>query len=339
MDLSRQYKRRIANKLLFIFILGIALAVISIISINVGSSEMTVMESILTLLGKGSDKSKLIVFSIRLPRILGGFFVGIGLALSGMIIQSSLNNPLASPSTIGISAASALGANIAIISFTAFGLKNSSLITAVCSFAASILCMILVIAISNLKGGDKTKVILGGVALNAFFSAITIIIQYFADEVKLAAAVAWTFGDLGRINYEETKLVMAVSVLSTIIVYVYRWKMNAMDSGEQVAHSLGVNTVYMRNLSIFLAAFNTGICVAFVGMIGFVGLLAPQMTKRVIGEDKRFMIPGTILMGAFIVLFSDTVARTIASPLVLPVGAVTSIIGAPVFGYILLKES
>ena len=94
----------------------------------------------------------------------------------------------------------------------------------------------------------------------------------------------------------------------------------------------------MRNLSIFLAALNTGICVAFVGMIGFVGLLAPQITKRVIGEDKRFMIPGTLLRGAFLVLFSDTLARTIASPLVLPVGAITSILGAPVFVYILLKE-
>ena len=131
---------------------------------------------------------------------------------------------------------------------------------------------------------------------------------------------------------------MVVSLLSSLIVYLYRWHMNAMDSGEHTAHSLGVDTRGMRNLSIFLAALNTGISVAFVGVIGFVGLLAPQVTKRIIGEDKRFMIPGTLLMGAFLVLFSDTLARTVSAPLVLPVGAITSILGAPVFVYILLKE-
>ena len=339
MDLKEQYKKRISQKIGFLIALVIALIVITIISVNVGSSDMTVRESILTLIGKGNDKSNLIVFGIRLPRILGGFFVGIGIALSGMIIQSSLNNPLASPSTIGISSASALGANIAIIVLSGLGIEAGSLFTALCSFVASALCMILVLAISNLKRADKTKVILAGVALNALFSAITIIIQYFADETKLAAAVAWTFGDLGRVNYNEVIIIMLTAIISSVIVYIYRWNMNAMDSGEQVAHSLGVNTVYMRNLSIFLAAFNTGICVAFVGVIGFVGLLAPQLTKRIIGEDKRFMIPGCVLMGAFIVLFSDMLARTIASPLVLPVGAITSMIGAPVFGYILLKEN
>ena len=299
---------------------------------------MTIGESVLTLFGRGSEKSRFIVWGIRLPRVMGGFFVGIGTALSGMIIQSSLNNPLASPSTLGISSASALGANIAIITLARIGIQASSAMTAAFAFASSILCMLLVLGISSLRRADKTTVILAGVALNSLFSAVTIIIQYFADETKLAAAVAWTFGDLGRINFREIAIVMAVSVVSSAVIYLYRWNLNAMDSGEHTAHSLGVNTKFMRNLSIFLAALNTGICVAFVGVIGFVGLLAPQITKRVIGEDKRFMIPGTLLMGAFLVLFSDTLARTIAAPLVLPVGAITSILGAPVFVYILLKE-
>ena len=156
MDIKEQYKKRITQKIIFLISLVIALIFITIISINVGSSGMTVKESISTLLGNGNDKSNLIVFGIRLPRILGGFFVGIGIALSGMIIQSSLNNPLASPSTIGISSASALGANIAIIVLSGFGMEAGSMVTAICSFIASALCMILVLAISNLKRSDKT---------------------------------------------------------------------------------------------------------------------------------------------------------------------------------------
>lgn len=338
LDINLKYRERIAFKKAFLIFLCGVLVFIAILSINVGSSGMSIWDSFLALVGRGSDKSRFIVYGIRLPRVLGGFFVGIGTALSGMIIQSSLNNPLASPSTLGISSASALGANIAIITLARFGIEAGSMMTAGFAFIASVLCMLLVLAISSLRRADKTTVILAGVALNSLFSAITIIIQYFADETKLAAAVAWTFGDLGRINFHEIAIVMVVSLLSSLIVYLYRWHMNAMDSGEHTAHSLGVDTRGMRNLSIFLAALNTGISVAFVGVIGFVGLLAPQVTKRIIGEDKRFMIPGTLLMGAFLVLFSDTLARTVSAPLVLPVGAITSILGAPVFVYILLKE-
>lgn len=337
MKLLEKVQARIAFKRTFLIGLFIVLVGIGIVSLNVGSSGMTISESIRTLAGLGSEKSRFIVFAIRLPRIIGGVFVGMGIALSGMVIQTSLNNPLASPSTLGISSASALGANIAIITMARFGFEVSAALTGLCSFIAAVGCMILVLAISSLRRSDKTMVILAGVALNSIFSAATIIIQYFANETQLAAAVSWTFGDLGRINFEEIRIVAIVTVLSALMMYARRWDLNAMDSGEHTAHSLGVNTRSLRNLSIFVAAINTGVSVAFVGMIGFVGLLAPQITKRIIGEDKRFMILGTLLMGAVIVLFSDTLARTIAAPLVLPVGAITSLIGAPVFVYILLK--
>ena len=137
---------------------------------------------------------------------------------------------------------------------------------------------------------------------------------------------------MARIDYSEIKIVATVTVLSIWAVYVLRWRFNAMDMGEGTAHSLGVDTKLLRNASILIAALNTGVCVAFAGIIGFVGI------KRVIGEDKRYMIPATLLMGALIVLVGDALARTAAAPLVLPVGAITSALGAPVFVYILLKE-
>ncbi|NLN97029.1 MAG: iron ABC transporter permease [Eubacteriaceae bacterium] len=337
-DLRVKYAAYINKKNVFLLFLLIMLCITSIASLNIGSSNMTVGQSIMTLLGKGSKQFNHIVFNIRLPRVIGGLFVGMSMALSGMIIQSTLNNPLASPSTLGISNASAFGANIALIVFSTMGITSTPIVTSAVSFLAAMLCMILVIGISNIKGAGKTFVILAGVALNSLFAAAITVIQYLADETQLATAVSWTFGDLGRITYPQIKIVSATTLLSALVVYMMRWSYNAMDMGERTAHSIGVNTKNMRNISIFLAALNTGVSVAFVGMIGFVGLLAPQITKRVIGEDKRYMLPGTLLMGALVVILSDSMARSLWAPIVLPVGAITSFLGALLFLYILFKK-
>lgn len=332
------YRKKLAFKFVFILILLAILFLLFFYSINVGSSSMSFVDSLNAILGKGNEKYAHIIFNIRLPRLLGAIVVGMSIALSGMIIQSSMNNPLASPSTLGISSASALGANICIVLFAKLGLEPTMSMTGFASFLAAMLCMILVLAISKLNRADKTLVILSGVAFNALFSAIITMLQYFADDRTLASAVSWTFGDLGRIDYNEVLIVFLVLMFSSFVMYLLRWKINAMDMGEATAHSLGVNVKRMRNISIFIASLNAGLTVAFVGMIGFVGLLAPQITKRVVGEDKRFMMPSTMLLGAVIVVFCDTVARTVAAPLILPVGAVTSLFGAPLFVYILLKE-
>lgn len=338
MYLRKQYQRHIWRKKAFIVWLLFLTVIFFLFSLYLGSSQMTMKESFMVLVGYGDSNMQSIVLHIRVPRIIGGLFVGVSIALSGLIVQSALNNPLASPSTIGISAASAAGANIALIVFAHFGIEASVSLTAISSFVMAMICMLLVLGISSLRMVGKTTVILAGTAFHALFMALITIIQYFADDTELASAVSWTFGDLGRIHFDGIVIVGMVTTLSALIVYFLRWHMNAMDMGERAAHSLGVNAKRMRNISIFIAALNTGVSVALVGIIGFVGLLAPQLTKRVIGEDKRFMLPATLLMGACIVLFSDCIARTLISPLTLPVGAVTSVFGAPLFLYILLKE-
>ena len=324
MSLEKSYRNLLYRKVLYILLLLIILFINILISVNMGSSEMTIQESLLTLLGKGTDITKHIVFNIRLPRILGGLFIGMNLAMSGMIIQSVLNNPLASPSTLGISNASVLGANIALIVFSGMGIEVGMATTGILSFVFAMICTLIVLWFSSLKRANRSTVLLLGVALNAMFSAMTILIQFFSTDEQIASAVSWTFG--------------MFFILSSMIIYQFRWKYNAMDMGESVAHSLGINIRFMRNLSILLASLNTGIGVAYVGIIGFVGLLAPQLTRIIIGDDKRFMFPATVLLGAVIVLFSDTLARVIVKPSILPVGAITSLIGAPFFLYMLIKE-
>lgn len=317
--------------------LSIILVIVCILSINVGSSNMTFLQSILAIVGRGTPLATHIVFSIRLPRVIGGILIGMNIGLSGMLIQTVMNNPLASPSTMGIANASAFGANVGLIILARLG-YNSSILVSFTSFLAALLCLILVLFISNIKKYSRSSIILAGVAIGSLFSAGTTLIQYFADDTEIASAVFWTFGDLSRINYEHTKIMFVITMISFVVFYHLKWDLNCMDLGEETAHSLGVDTVKVRNMAVLFAAINTGISVAFVGMIGFVGLLAPQITKRVIGEDKRYMIIGTLLMGAIIILVSDTIARTIMAPTVLPVGVVTSFLGAPLFIYILLKE-
>ncbi len=336
-DIKKTYQQYIRKKKTFLFFLLLLLVICSIISLHVGSSKMTVVESFAVLLGNENATLREIIFQIRLPRLLGGLLIGMNLALSGLIIQSSLNNPLASPTTIGISSASAAGANVALILFSRWGIERNLWLTALSSFLMAMACMSLVLLISNLRTANKTTVVLAGTAFHALFLAFITIIQYFADDTELASAVAWTFGDLGRVHFDEIVILAVVTALSVLCMYALRWQMNALDMGEQSAHSLGIPVRHLRNLCILIAALNTGVSVAFAGIIGFVGLLAPQMTKRLIGEDKRFMIPAALLSGACIVLASDALARVVVAPLVLPVGAVTSLFGAPLFLYVLLK--
>lgn len=338
MKINEVYKSFIKKKIVFIFTLTCLMIVLMLISVNIGSSGMTVKESLLTFIGQGTELSNHIVFKIRMPRVIGGIFVGMSIALSGMLVQTVLNNSLASPSTLGITNASAFGANLALIFLSNMGMTVSPIIVSFSSFMSAMLCMMLILVVANIRQFSKSSIILAGVAFGSLFSAATVMLQYFADDTQIATAVFWTFGDLGRIQYPQIKVLATISILSAALFYYLRWNLNAMDMGETTAHSLGVDVKKMRNLSILIAALNTGVSVAFVGMIGFIGLLSPQITKRIIGEDKRFMLPATLLMGATITLASDTLARTIIAPVVLPVGAITSFLGAPLFIYILLKE-
>lgn len=338
MEIHNGYKSFIKKKMLFILLLLVALILLVLVSINIGSSEMTIKDSLLTFIGQGNELSNHIVFKIRMPRVIGGIFVGMSIALSGMLVQTVLNNSLASPSTLGITNASAFGANVALLLIANMGIAVSPVFVSFCSFISAMICMSMILIVANRRQFSKSSIILAGVAFGSLFSAATIMLQYFADDTQIASAVFWTFGDLGRIKYSQIKVLVIISLLSSAVFYKLRWDLNAMDMGESTAHSLGINVKHLRNLSIFVAALNTGVSVAFVGMIGFIGLLSPQITKRIIGEDKRFMLPATLLMGANITLLSDTVARTIIAPTVLPVGAITSFLGAPLFIYILLKE-
>lgn len=339
------YLQDTRQKMLLIWGIGFVAVVVALYSLNKGSVNVTPREIIQALFGVDAGLSNIVLWNIRLPRILAGLIAGAGLALAGCVMQTGLRNPLASPSTLGLSSAAAFGANIAIVFFGAGAARNTAgavtiynpYVVTLFAFIFSVVAMFLILTLARLKGFSPEAIILAGVAFSSLFSAGSALIQYFAEDYQIAAMIFWTFGDLGRVAWPEIGILSFFTLLAFIYFLLHRWDLNALDSGDDVAKSLGVNTDSLRFKTMLLASLLTAINVSFLGIIGFVGLIAPQMMRRVIGLNHRFLIPASAVTGAAVLLLSDTIARTVISPVVLPVGAITSFFGAPLFLFLLIK--
>ncbi len=326
-------------------LLGVT-ALFMALSVNAGAASMSPWDVLKTLTGLGDERSLVVIWKIRMPRVIAGVVAGAGLSIAGCVMQTCLKNPLAAPSTLGISAAATFGANLAIVVFGAGTIMdtasdavviNNPYAVTICAFICSMSAVMLIMALSGLRGFSPESIVLAGVALSSLFSAGTTLIQYFGNDVKIAAALFWTFGDLGRVSWREVAILTVLTVVCIFYFMLMRWNYNAMANGDETAKSLGVRTSSVRFWGLIATSLLTAVSVSFMGMIGFIGLIGPQIMKRIIGADHRFLIPASALMGAVILLMADTVARTIISPIILPVGAITSLLGAPMFFYLLLK--
>lgn len=347
-DQRAQYWVSIKRKKALILVLAVLSLFISIIALNAGASKYSISEVLSALLGVGEPNVVMVVRNLRLPRLMAGIIAGAGLSLAGCIMQNNLRNPLASPSTLGISNAAAFGANVSIILLGSGSVLNTGLgeiiidnpySVTVIALAFSLLATLLIMTLSTLRGFSSEAIILAGVALSSLFSAGTMIIQYFAtDNIQIASVVFWTFGNLGRASWKEIVIMGVIVAVCLVYFLIRRWDYNAIDSGEETAKSLGVNTEKVRLGGMFASALISAVTVSFLGIIGFIGLVAPQITKRIIGNDKRFLIPASALVGIIVLLGSDTLARTLLSPRTLPVGAITSFLGAPLFLYLLMRK-
>jgi len=325
--------------------LGLATLAAALLSIMAGSAGLTVRDVALTLVGRGTEQQHTVIFGIRLPRVIAAMVGGIGLAATGCAMQSLLRNPLASASTLGVSQGAAFGAAFAIVILGA-GVQfqtpdgvtiNNPWLVSICAFGFSMLSTLVVLGLSKFRQITPEAMVLSGVALSALFSGGTTIMQYFADDVSLAAIVFWTFGDLGRASWQQAGIMAGVSLLSFLYFLFNRWNFNALQSGEDTAKGLGVNVDTMRLVGMVVCSFTASVIVSFVGIINFIGLIAPHFVRRLVGSDYRFLLPGSALVGALLLLLSDTLARVVLAPVVLPIGAITSFLGAPLFLYLLFK--
>jgi len=345
-SMTSDYLSLARRKRMLILAMFILLMVLMGFAMSVGAVEVAFTRLIKTLINQGDVYEKIVVWQIRLPRILTGVIAGSGLAVSGCMMQTSLKNPIASPATLGIANAAAFGANVAIVCFGAGQIKYTTseaisishpLIVTSAAFFFSVLAMIAILSLAKLRHFSPESVILSGVAFGSLFSAGSTLIQYFADDVQVAAMVFWTFGDLGRVSWANLAVIAVVNVIGLIYFLFNRWQFNALDTSDATAMSLGVDVEKIRFVSMIIATLMTAVLVAFMGVIGFVGLIAPQMMRRIIGADHRFLVPASALMGAILLLVADVIARMLLSPVILPVGAITSFFGAPLFLYLLLK--
>lgn len=346
--IADDYISYIQSKYYFGFGLILLTLFMALLAINSGSADLSFRETAMTLIGNGSKISDTVIWNIRMPRIIAAIVAGGGLSIAGSVLQNNLRNPLASPSTLGVSSAAAFGANFAIIILGAGAIKNSSAeainignpyLVTICAFASSMIATFIILGLAKLKKFTPEAVILAGVALSSLFSAGTTLIQYFAEENQVAAAVFWTFGDLGRVSWNEVYILCFINIIAVIYFMFKRWDYNTLDCGEETAKSLGVNVEKLRCIGMVIASLITSVSVAFLGVIGFVGLIAPQIVRRIVGNDQRFLIPIATIIGSLILLVADTLARTLISPVILPVGALTSFFGAPLFLYMLMQRS
>ena len=330
-----------------IIILVISVITLGFVCLFVGSSHMSIKECFDALFGKGSAAQVRIIQNIRIPRVLAAIIAGAGLSVAGLIMQTNLNNPMASPATLGVSNAAVFGANLSIIAFAGGFLSTGNNLnsytvganpysTSLMAFIFSTFSIVLILGLCRLRSFRPGIVVLAGVAIGSVWTAATTILQFYATDVGLSAAVIWTFGDLGRATY-KTDIIMAIVVVVGLTVFIITsWRLNALLTGDAAAKSMGVNVNTLRFVSMLMASMITAVCVSFLGMIGFVGIICPHVIKKIIGQDHRVSIPASALAGSILLLLADTLSRSMGNGSALPVGAITSILGAPFFLAIIL---
>lgn len=345
-DTVEGYLSHSKRKVLIILGLLALTLIMMVIAINAGAANTSPGQVLRALFGLAEDNSGIVIWNIRLPRVVTAVVAGMGLAVAGTVMQTSLRNPLASPFTLSIANAAAFGANLAIVFFGAGTLHSSThdavfianpYTVSISAFSFAMLAMLAILMLARFRGFTPESVVLSGVALSSLFTAGTTLIQYFADDVQVASMVFWTFGDLGRVSWREVGILAVITLVALVFFFLRRWDYNALDSGEDTAWGLGVDVSKLRFWTLLISSLVTAVAVSFMGIIGFIGLIAPHMMRRVLGVDNRFLIPASALTGSALLLIADTLARTIVSPVVLPVGAITSFCGAPLFLFILSR--
>ena len=340
-SLLLQKKRERKNKIL-LCITALAVVGMALVCLFVGSSHMTLADGLRALVGKGSPAQNRIIQHIRLPRVLAAIIAGAGLSVAGLVMQTTLNNTMASPSTLGVSNAAVFGANLSIIAFAGGFLTTGNNIqsydvganpyaTSVLAFVFAALSVLLILGLCTLRSFSPNVVVLAGIAVGSVWTAATTVLQFYSTDVGLSAAVVWSFGDLGRATYQKDAVMALLVAAGLVFFMLMAWRYNALLSGEATAKTMGVNVEGLRFVSLLLSSLITAACVSFLGVIGFVGVICPHVTKKLLGQDHRITLPMSCLMGSLLLLLADTLSRSLGSGSALPVGAITSLLGAPFF--------
>lgn len=316
-----------------IFLLFLLTATAALAGLLIGSVNISLNDFFSSAFGTETDSTiSQIIFDIRLPRVLYAMAVGGGLSIAGAVFQAMLMNPLAEPYILGISSGGTFGA---ILSFL---IGASFLGTQIFAFAGALCVMLIVFVLGKRFGGLEPNVLLlTGVMVGAFFSAAILLMITLLND-SLRTAVFWLIGNLSLAEKANTVYVLPLTAVVSLILILYSDKYNVISLGSDSAKQLGINTNVLKSITYLLTSLMVGTLVSVSGIIGFVGLLVPHVCRMIFGPDNRIIFPASFFIGAAYLTLCDTLARTIVSPAELPVGAITALIGAPVFVILLRKR-
>jgi iron complex transport system permease protein len=342
-EIKEEYKRFIGRKTFFISSLLVSILILIGIASTLGPIDISVLEVYATILDKlfpnyfdVPELATIVVWNIRLPRILMGIVAGVGLAIAGTVMQGILRNPLASPYTLGISAGAGFGAAIAII--LGAGFVGGEYLVVGNAFIFALLCSFVILGLSSRRGATPETMILAGIAMMYLFSACTTLLQYFADPDAVKEVVFWMVGSLGKATWSKLYTISIVLAVSIPLLMWKSWDLNVMGAGDETAKSLGVNAQRTRVFMMVIASLLTASIVCFTGTIGFIGLVAPHMCRMVIGGDNRFVFPASALSGGLLLAAADVVAMQIIAPVIIPIGVMTAFMGVPLFFYLIMRR-
>lgn len=314
-------------------ILFLLLFLVIIISLIAGSTDLTPKELIYVLLGR-SDNPLLnaIIWDLRIPRIITGMVVGAALSACGVIFQAVLRNPLAEPYTLGVSSGGALGATISIM----MGLSGAAMV-GMC-FLGCLITILIILGLASIKGFSNTMLILCGVIIGFLLSSIMMLLFSLSTTRDVYASVMWLMGSLSAPGKDSLRIMVYFVLPLVLALMFFSRDINILSLGDEKAMYLGLNARSARALLFFISSLITGACVAVAGVISFVGLIMPHIMRKIIGPDHRLLLPSSMIAGSILLILSDTIARIVISPLELPVGVITGIMGGLFFLFMILWQ-
>lgn len=328
-----QYRALVFRRLLLLAALVGALLLSIAVDMALGPAKYSLSQVLSALFDADTvgDQLRVVIWDIRMPIALMAVTVGASLSVAGAQMQTILANPLASPFTLGISAAAGFGAALALVGGIAIFPAAIQYMVPINAFLMAMLAALFIHFASTKRGVTVETIVLLGIALVFTFNALLALLEYLASEQALAAVVFWTMGSLTKATWPKVWITAAVLVVAVPIFVRHAWALTALRLGDDKAASFGINVRRLRLQTMLTVSLLAAIPVSFVGTIGFVGLVGPHMARMLVGEDQRFFLPASILCGALLLSVTSVVSKTLIPGAVLPIGVITALVGVPFF--------
>jgi iron complex transport system permease protein len=321
-------------------VFGLFTALVILVAPTLGSTPISLTRVFDPQIPWAENVDAQIFFIARLPRVLAGALVGSTLAAAGVVLQALLRNPLATPFTLGVSAGAALGAMIAIAFQLDVGVLGATSVPTASFFGALVGTGIVYFLATRVHGGLSTTVILlAGVTLNAFFSAIITFVQFVIDMADWYRTARWLLGNLDVSSFQPILATTPLLLFAFGMFALLPRALNLLSIGDDVASSRGVDVRRVQRIAFLSSSLATGAAVSLSGPIGFIGIVVPHLVRLLVGSDHRIVLPAATLFGAAFLILCDLLARTIMAPIELPVGIVTAMIGGPFFMWLLVRRA